>query len=114
MIGLGLKPSYRVNRALGRLTRDRWICGAEIYDVAIRLARCACFSRSAVGNVLANACRGECFHIGMLRGEPVAYTFDDDYGDACRFLGKIKVTPSKPKAEVWILGFIIRRLRRGR
>ena len=104
-------PAHRVRRALKRLTRDRWMCGGDVYSATWSLARCACASPSAVGNVVKAAVRGEAMVVGMLWGEPVAFTFEHDYVDAFRFLSRITKKTDKPIAEIWILGFTIRRIR---
>lgn len=67
-----MQPSERVRRALARLSRDRWLSGAEVSVLVASLCRCTgvrnpwvierfCVDRGAIG-------------IGLIRGElPVSF-----------------------------------------
>lgn len=65
------KPSHRARMALNRLSRDRWISGAE----------CRRILCGWIGNNSAyRAAIAGCEYVGIIRGMPPAFLWDDHYG----------------------------------
>ncbi len=88
-------PSVRVGRAMARLSRDKWLSGEEVRRVTLALAMCASPARPHW--VAQNAIRGECEHVGMIRGRPPAFVFEQHYGEVLRAVknltGNCKIAP---------------------
>ncbi len=102
--------NYRVRRALTRLSRDRWLSGREVRDIAIRLARCCSGNPAWTAD---HSYPMPCSVIGMLRGMPPAWTLDDDYRDFVHALRDLKCR--KPfDGELLILKLTLKRNANGR
>ena len=102
------RPSIRVNLALKRITRDKYLCGEKIEDISHRLAKCA--SPSSWQNVRNAAFPQECLIIGMFQGKPPAYYFQSFYSEAVYVFGGLKQTENA-RAELLYLKFEIWRLK---
>lgn len=104
------KAVDRVRAALKRISRDKWLSPQEVCDTAARLAvHCS-------GNPTWTADRavpGECTVIGMLKGEPPAWRWEDDYKTFFKALHGLN-RDSGAKAELIILNLTIKRISNGR
>lgn len=63
--------SYRARTALNRLSRNRWISGKECEKIVRKWVKNA----TAYNSVM----RGGIEYVGILRGNPPAFTFEDHY-----------------------------------
>lgn len=63
--------SYRARTALNRLSRHRWISGKECEKIVRKWVKNA----TAYNSVM----RGGIEYVGILRGHPPAFTFEDHY-----------------------------------
>lgn len=104
------RPVDRVRRALTRLSRDRWLSGEEVEAARMALARCCSAVPSSVAK---HACADECTVIGMIRGQPPVYRWDDGYPAFVRSLYGIK-TSRKAEVELLILKLVLTRSEYGR
>lgn len=102
-------PSVRVRGALNRLSRDRWLPGRYVFDVANRLAECCSF-RGRSAQVAYAAASETCFMVGMLRGKPAANTWDPFYREFVRALGGIEKPARDARHELKILQLTLRGL----
>lgn len=78
-------PSWRVGRALWRLSRDRWLAGPEVSRLGLALAACLSDRPAAV---LRGTRVDACVAVGMWRGRPPAYTFEPHYRDVLEAVRK--------------------------
>lgn len=101
-----MRPCDRVRSALNRLSRDRWISGDECRKLVHSLACCCSGSPSTVAKA---AMAAECEFVGMLRGYPPAFIFEDDYRDFFIALSGLK-RDSQAKAELLILKLQLKRM----
>lgn len=74
---MGIRPSYRVNRAMKRLSRDKWLSPDEVSRIGLSLAKCA--APAGYGMVLKHSYAAECEIVGMINGFPPAFHFDRNY-----------------------------------
>lgn len=97
-------PSYRVRRALARMSRDRWLPPETVRSAALRLASCVS------GNPIWTADHAypmECAAVGMLRGAPPAWRWDADYKDFLDALGgKKRFKPGQPELLILKLNLV--------
>lgn len=70
------RPSWRVNRAMRRISRDRWISGLEVRRIGYALASC---SSGSPASVVKYSYAAECEVVGMIRGMPPAFVFEPHY-----------------------------------
>lgn len=76
------RPSWRIACVLRRLSRNTWLAPDEVSALGFKLAKlCA---PSAWSAVLRAAYRPECEVVGMIRGEPPAYIFEDHFNEVRR------------------------------
>lgn len=102
------KPSYRVARAMWRLSRDKWLSPEQVSDIGERLAKCAAGGWGAA-MVYKAAIPPECkFTVGMIRGVPPAYRFEAHYDVVCK---AIKAARNQDCAAVELA--IIRTVKKG-
>ena len=78
------RPSWRIQRVMARLSRERWIPGEEYWDTVVHLSKK--ISYDAWGRVARAAGPSECEIVGMIHGEPPAYILDKDYRDFVKAL----------------------------
>jgi hypothetical protein len=94
-----MTPTDRVVRAMARLSRDRWLSAEEVRDLVCRLSRCVTWTPMYSWRRIP----GECFVIGMLRGEPPAYVGDPKYGAFLKLLCDKKARRYDAHIEISIL-----------
>jgi hypothetical protein len=84
------RPIVRLQAVLRRLSRDRWLHPKECYALTWHIAK-KLVTVSAAGNLLRN-CNNDCFHVGMIKGEPTfnRYRNELQYLELLRALGKNK------------------------
>ncbi|WP_025040999.1 hypothetical protein [Nitrosospira briensis] len=100
------RPVYRVQKALKRLSREKWICGGEINDMCMKLSKLA--APVGWGNVASHAMRYDCVFVGMWNGEPPARRgIDPYYPEMLRAL-KGRNTKSDASTELLILEIKLR------
>ena len=92
-------PSYRVRSALKRISRDRHIPPEEFKKILFKLSKLAS-NGSSWGIVASASARDECCFVGMFRGEPIAYTFEDHYG---YILDNVKKLKKKNDCSIYLL-----------
>lgn len=73
LAGAGVTPSRRLDRLLARLSRDRWLKPDDAHRIAVRFAQ----RHSGAWAKVLNAVPQEAFHVGMIRGFPVAFAWAD-------------------------------------
>lgn len=97
------RPCDRINSALERLSRDRWVSGDERLELACRFARLV--DAGNVTQILRGVVGGELPGPGMIRGKLVAWPHQPGYGALMSKLSRAK----KPlQAELIILNFILK------
>lgn len=72
-------PSYRVRRALRRISRSQWLDPESLGKTGYRLCQCASFSDSSAWTVFHAAIPDACLFVGMIKGEPPCHRFEDKY-----------------------------------
>ena len=72
------KPIVRVENAMRRLSRDRWLSPATVRKVAVAFARLAGSSRPSVTAEAAVAFSA--YYAGMLRGRPASWPGSPGWG----------------------------------
>lgn len=93
-----------------RLTRERYMPPEEVARTSLALAICCSHKPEWTAD---RAFPIECRVIGMFRGSPPAWAFEDDYKEHVRALRSAKAR--KPNgAELAILHLTLKRLSRGR
>jgi len=101
------KPSHRVNAAMIRLSRDRWIHPQDVHSMAMSLARCA--SWGSYSSVVKHSYHDNCNYVGMIQGEPPFYRWDRGYTDMLRLVKrKSKKALYRECAEISILKLVAR------
>ena len=96
---------WRINRALARLSRDRWLSGHEVTQLAITFAR----SRSAHPFWSAQqSYPSVCRVVGMMRGKPPFDLGEPEYGMFMRATEKLKRNDAA-QAEMLILKLTLER-----
>lgn len=72
-------PSVRVSNAMKRISRDKWLCSSEVRRIGLALSRRA--STYSPHTVFRAAIPMECeYGVGMIRGKPPAFLWEDTYG----------------------------------
>lgn len=103
------KAVERIRAALKRISRDKWLSPDEIRGMALHMAR-LCSSNPTW--TASHAIPMECEAIGMLKGEPPAWRWEDDYKTYFSALHGLN-RDSGAKAELIILNLTIKRLSNG-
>lgn len=67
------RPVERVRRAIERLSRERWICPAELSCLVFSLSKCAEPYPGARGIVQRFAFSDDALMVGLLRGQPLMF-----------------------------------------
>ena len=81
------RPIVRLQRVMTRVSRDKWLHPKECHRLAIK------FARKMVGTSnLIRHLNNDCFHIGMIKGEPTfnRYRNEIQYLELLRALEKNK------------------------
>lgn len=91
------RPSVRVNRAMARLSRDKWLLPEEVRRIGMALSECASY---APHTVFKWAFHEACSHVGMLQGLPPAIPCEPNYRAALKIADEAK--PAK-RTEAMIL-----------
>lgn len=68
------RPSVRVARSMGRISRDKWLSGDDVWLIGYKLARCA--SPARPHHVVNASFPLACFHVGMINGVPPFHLFE--------------------------------------
>lgn len=78
-------PAARVQRAMWRVSRDRWLHPDEVWRIGLTFSRLASRNPS---NTMKHAIALECEVVGMIRGRPPAYVWEPHYRSVMRCVRK--------------------------
>ena len=99
------KPSYRVWRAMKRISRDKWLSPEEVGRISRGLAYHCCWGHGAQRMALKFAIDDLCIHVGMIDGKP---PFDKHEKGFNLFRKWIATGNKRTPAELAILNFKIK------
>lgn len=86
------RPIVRVQRAMRRISRDRWIHPDDVERILSILVDCAHPRPCTRAYLSYHAIPFECTAVGMLRGQPPAFASEPEYGE---ILTAVKNLPSR-------------------
>lgn len=87
MTDRGSKPIIRIHASMKRLSRDKWLSPEEVMEISTRLSK---LCSTSYGNIVKHAFPYECFIVGMIKGEPPAYLFENRYKAVLEAVKKVE------------------------
>ncbi|WP_172417157.1 hypothetical protein [Pandoraea apista] len=104
-----VRPSVRIQDAMSRLSRDRYLCPQEVVQISIALAKKLHIAPNSRAIAIKHAFKDECNYWGMVQGRPPvnAWAYEPTFMLSKAMERLKKLTPGEPiKNELALMNVI--------